>query len=85
MKKSLIALAAFGAFSGSVYAGNSLMLYGLVDTDYANDTSHIIDDNLNFNRLDSTYRLSSGIMQGSHWGLRSVENLGGRLRTRKRF
>ena len=56
MKKSLLALAALGAFAGVAHAQSSVTLYG------------IIDDGFNINTNSGgkhLYNLSSGVLQGS--------------------
>lgn len=71
MKKSLLALAALGAFAGAAHAQSSVTLYG------------IIDEGINYNSNaggERLYNLSSGVMQGSRWGLRGTEDLGGGLK-----
>jgi predicted porin len=71
MKKSLLALAALGTFAGVAHAQSSVTLYGIVDEGF-NWTSNAGGHNL--------YNLSSGVLQGSRWGLRGTENLGGGLK-----
>lgn len=72
MKKSLIALAVFGAFSGAALAdGNSVQLYGLIDlgvTHFTGGTGGNIT------------KLSSGVQSGSRIGLKGTEDLGGGLK-----
>ncbi|KAG0164460.1 hypothetical protein DFQ30_009929 [Apophysomyces sp. BC1015] len=71
MKKSLLALAAWGAFAGAAHAQSSVTLYG------------IIDEGLNYTSNSgghTLWSLSSGVMQGSRWGLRGTEDLGGGLK-----
>ncbi|CAH2933540.1 MAG: Outer membrane porin [uncultured Paraburkholderia sp.] len=69
MKKSLLALAALGAFAGVAHAQSSVTLYG------------IIDEGFNTNSAGKhLYNLSSGVMQGSRFGLRGTEDLGGDLK-----
>jgi predicted porin len=71
MKKSLLALAALGTFAGVAHAQSSVTLYG------------IIDEGINFNSNAAggrQYNLSSGVLQGSRWGLRGAEDLGGGLK-----
>ncbi|MDE1183190.1 porin [Paraburkholderia sp.] len=71
MKKSLLALAALGAFAGTAQAQSSVTLYG------------IIDEGFNFNTNSGgshLYNLSSGVLQGSRFGLRGTEDLGGGLK-----
>ncbi|MFM0197832.1 porin [Paraburkholderia strydomiana] len=68
MKKSLIALAASATFAVPVFAQSSVTLYGVVDEgfDYTNNVAGKHD-----------YELQSGYAQGSRWGLKGAEDLGG--------
>ncbi|HLX03515.1 MAG TPA: porin [Trinickia sp.] len=68
MKKSLIALAVTGAVSVPAFAQNSVTLYGIIDVGitYVNNTGG-----------HSQWQEQSGILQGSRWGLKGVEDLGG--------
>lgn len=80
MKKSLIALAALGAFAGSALAQSSVTLYGIVDLGI-----------YKANRADSTGSLGGGVVSPtnkelnvaqatrSRLGFRGVEDLGGGL------
>jgi predicted porin len=71
MKKSLLALAALGAFAGVAHAQSSVTLYGIIDEGF----------NINTNAGGKhLYNLSSGELQGSRWGLRGTEDLGGGLK-----
>jgi predicted porin len=71
MKKSLLALAALGAFAGVAHAQSSVTLYGIVD----------VGINMNTNAGGShKYDMSSGVLQGSRFGLRGTEDLGGGLK-----
>ncbi|OLL29945.1 porin [Burkholderia sp. SRS-W-2-2016] len=71
MKKSLLALAALGAFAGVAHAQSSVTLYGIVD----------VGINMNTNSGGShKYDMSSGVLQGSRFGLRGTEDLGGGLK-----
>ncbi|WP_298231662.1 porin [uncultured Azohydromonas sp.] len=78
MKKSLIALAALGAFAGAASAQSSVTLYGLIDLNYqyikGGDLSPLGDNDLN--------RLADGHVYGpgSRWGLRVSEDLGSGLK-----
>jgi predicted porin len=71
MKKSLLALAALGAFAGVAHAQSSVTLYGIVDVG--------INVNTNANGKHK-YDMSSGVLQGSRFGLRGTEDLGGGLK-----
>lgn len=71
MKKSLLTLAALSAFAGVVHAQSSVALYGIVDEGF----------NINTNSGGKhLYNLSAGVLQGSRWGLRGTEDLGGGLK-----
>jgi len=71
MKKSLLALAALGAFAGVAHAQSSVTLYGIIDEGF----------NINTNSGGQhLYNLSSGVLQGSRFGLRGAEDLGGGLK-----
>ncbi len=75
-QKSLLALAALGAFAGAASAQSSVTLYGRVDTAVVYSTA---GDNVT--NGDSTLRLDDGGdrvgIGGSRWGLRGVEDIGG--------
>lgn len=71
MKKSLLALAVLGAFAGAAQAQSSVTLYGIIDeglTYTNNQAGH------------SNFQMASGVLQGSRWGLRGAEDLGGGLK-----
>jgi predicted porin len=72
MKKHVIAIAVSAALSPSVFAQGSVTLYGLVDEglNYTNNVggSHV-------------YEMQSGFAQGSRWGLKGSEDLGGGSKT----
>lgn len=68
MKKSLIALAVTGAVAAPAFAQNSVTLYGIIDAGitYTNNSGG-----------HSQWQMQSGILQGSRWGLKGAEDLGG--------
>jgi predicted porin len=72
MNKKLVALAVSTAFSVPAFAQSSVTLYGVIDEgiDYTNNVGggHV-------------YELASGFAQGSRWGLKGTEDLGGGLKT----
>ncbi len=69
MKKSLIALAVLAA-SGAAMAQSSVTLYGVADIFYANvKNTGVATQNV----------LNSGSVNGSRWGLKGSEDLGGGL------
>ncbi|WP_434106167.1 porin [Paraburkholderia caffeinilytica] len=61
----------FAIISGPVFAQNSVTLYGLIDEGF-NYTRNVGGHNV--------YELKSGYAQGSRWGLRGSEDLGGDLK-----
>ncbi|MCA8237610.1 porin [Burkholderia cenocepacia] len=71
MKKSLLALVALGAFAGAAHAQSSVTLYGIIDEGF------LFNNNAGGKHL---YGLASGVMQGSRFGLRGTEDLGGGLK-----
>jgi predicted porin len=68
MKKSLFALAVTSAVAAPAFAQSSVTLYGIIDIGitYVNNTAG-----------HSQWQEQSGIVQGSRWGLKGVEDLGG--------
>jgi predicted porin len=70
-KKYSLALSALAAVSGTSYAQSSVTLYGLLDAGLvynSNSGGH------------SQVLLSSGNLQGSRWGMRGQEDIGGGLK-----
>jgi predicted porin len=68
MKKSLLALAVTSAFAAPAFAQNSVTLYGIIDAGitYTNNSAG-----------HGLWQAQSGIVQGSRWGLKGSEDLGG--------
>ncbi len=75
MKKSLLALAALGAFAGVAHAQSNVTLYGIIDEGF-NMTTNVKTPTGSAH----LYNLSSGVLQGSRFGLRGTEDLGGGLK-----
>jgi predicted porin len=75
MKKSLIALAVLSAVAVPAFAQNSVTLYGIIDAglDYNNNSKGTLKTPGGY----QLWQMQSGIMQGSRWGLKGVEDLGG--------
>ena len=71
MKKSLLALSALGAFAGVAHAQSSVTLFGIVDSGitYTNN-----------NGGHSSWQATESNEQGSRWGLKGAEDLGGGLK-----
>ncbi|MFM0028453.1 porin [Paraburkholderia madseniana] len=72
MKKSIALWMLLGTASGLAYGQGSVTLYGIIDEGFN------YNSNADGHRL---YNLSSGVLQGSRWGLRGKEDLGGGLAT----
>ncbi len=69
MKKNAIVLGVLGLFSGLVSAQSSVTMYGVVDVAVERVKG-----------ATSLTRVTSGQQQGSRWGLRGSEDLGGGLK-----
>jgi len=69
MKKQAVALAALGLMAGWAQAQSSVALYGVVDVALERIKGET-----------SLARVTSGQQQGSRWGLRGTEDLGGGLK-----
>jgi predicted porin len=69
MKKSLIALAALGAFAGAASAQSSVTMFGVVDLNV-----------MSVDNADRTYSMGTDGMASSRLGFRGVEDLGGGLK-----
>lgn len=72
MKKAILAVATLAAFMGVARAQSTVTLYGIVDESltYTNNI-----------RGSSRFGLDSGMLQGSRFGLKGSEDLGGGLKT----
>jgi predicted porin len=70
MKKSLLTIAVLGGFASAAQAQNSVTLYGVIDAGltYVNNDAG-----------KSLFAMQSGVTQGSRWGLKGSEDLGGGL------
>lgn len=68
MKKSLVACAFASTFAAPAFAQNSVTLYGVIDAGitYTNNSAG-----------HSLVQAQSGVAQGSRWGLKGSEDLGG--------
>ncbi|RQS69804.1 porin [Burkholderia sp. Bp8963] len=71
MKRTLIAAALSGVFATAAHAQSSVTLYGLIDAGitYTNNQGG-----------HSAWQETSGSINGSRWGLRGAEDLGGGLK-----
>lgn len=74
MKKSLIALAVTSAVAAPAFAQSSVTLYGIIDAGitYVNNNTNAAGKG-----VGSLWATQSGVLQGSRWGLKGAEDLGG--------
>jgi len=80
-----MALACLLAGSGAAWAQSGVTLYGVADMnlEFVNHAGVVPTAANGFNpgASNNVYRLSSGGLSGSRWGLRGVEDLGGGLKS----
>jgi predicted porin len=80
MKKSLFALAALSAFATLAHAQSSVTLYGIIDegVQFTNNQKNVVGGT-NVGGRQVTLDSTNGI-NGSRWGLKGAEDLGGGLK-----
>ena len=71
MKKTLLAAVALGAIAGTAAAQSNVTIYGVVDAGISRED--------NGNPAGTSTRMDSGLLNGSRFGLRGSEDLGGGL------
>jgi general bacterial porin, GBP family len=71
MKKTLLVGALTGVFATMAHAQSSVTLYGLIDAGITYTNNQVGHSN---------WQLNSGSINGSRWGLRGAEDLGGGLK-----
>lgn len=74
MKKTLLAAAVTGAFSMAAHAQSSVTIYGLLDASLAYTSNSTTTAGT---AGSSNYRVGSGLVNGTRFGLRGAEDLGG--------
>ncbi|SAK75382.1 outer membrane protein, (porin) [Caballeronia fortuita] len=76
MKKTLMVAALTGVFATAAHAQSSVTLYGLIDAGltYTNNNRNAAGEG------HSNWKATSGSVNGSRWGLRGSEDLGGGLK-----
>ncbi|HTR08034.1 MAG TPA: porin [Paraburkholderia sp.] len=76
MKKTLMVAALTGVFASAAHAQSSVTLYGLIDAGitYSNN------QRVSATSGHSAWQATSGTVNGSRWGLRGSEDLGGGLK-----
>jgi len=75
MKKSLLALAAMGAFAGAAQAQSSVTVYGIIDMGFNNANQRATVGNVTAKETTSAFTASN--QQTSRLGFRGQEDLGG--------
>ncbi|VVE89676.1 porin [Pandoraea bronchicola] len=81
MKKSLLALGVLGAFAGAAHAQSSVTLYGIIDAGLTYTSNEVNAGNSALSTNGSkNFKFSNGNLQGSRWGLKGAEDLGGGLK-----
>jgi predicted porin len=75
MKKTLIALAALGAMAGAAQAQSTVTIYGLLDANFGSFKTNVASGNTVQNLTQT--KIDSGGLNGSRWGIRFSEDIGG--------
>ncbi len=75
MKKSFVALALAGAFSGAVHAQSAIEIYGVADMGFVRETGTVVSTSPAVGS-----KLQSGVQSGSRIGFKGTEDLGGGLK-----
>jgi predicted porin len=86
MKKSLLAIAAAGAFAGAAQAQSSVTVYGILDVGFqgvttrgmaSSSTSTAVQSPVNYGKANQTRFSGEGAESTSRLGFRGTEDLGG--------
>ena len=75
MKKTLIALAALGAMAGAAQAQSTVTIYGLLDASFGSFKTNVVSG-ATIQSITQT-KIDSGGLNGSRWGIRVSEDIGG--------
>jgi GBP family porin len=78
MKKTLIVAAVAASFATAANAQSSVTLYGLIDAGFTYVNNEVARNVAKGSA--AAFRLSSGNINGSRWGLRGTEDLGGGMK-----
>ena len=78
MKKTLIVAAVAASFATAANAQSSVTLYGLIDAGFTYVNNEVASNVAKGSA--AAFRLSSGNINGSRWGLRGTEDLGGGMK-----
>jgi len=77
MKKTLIALAALGAMAGAAQAQSTVTIYGLLDANIGSYKTNQVNAAGTAVSGISQAKIDSGGLNGSRWGIRVSEDIGG--------
>lgn len=79
MKKTLVAIAAVGAFSGSAQAQSSVTIYGVLDGNLLSLKTNVAGTGALAGTVQSPRqaKVDAAGLSGGRWGIRFVEDLGG--------
>jgi len=77
MKKTLIALAALGAMAGAAQAQSTVTIYGLLDANIGSYKTNQLNAAGTAVSGLSQAKIDSGGLNGSRWGIRVSEDIGG--------
>jgi predicted porin len=78
LNKNLLAtaaLASFAAFASTAHAQSNVTLYGIIDAGIS-----YVNNSATRTGSDHLFKYDDGVAQGSRWGLRGTEDLGGGLK-----
>jgi GBP family porin len=78
MRKTLIVAAVAASFATAANAQSSVTLYGLIDAGFTYVNNEIAPNTAKGSA--AAFRLSSGNINGSRWGLKGAEDLGGGMK-----
>ncbi|SAL55902.1 outer membrane protein, (porin) [Caballeronia udeis] len=78
MKKTLIVAAVAASFATAANAQSSVTLYGIVDAGFTYVNNEVASNTAKGSA--AAFRMTSGNLSGSRWGLRGAEDLGGGMK-----
>jgi general bacterial porin, GBP family len=78
MKKTLIVAAVAASFATAANAQSSVTLYGLIDAGFTYVNNEVATNTAKGSA--AAFRMTSGNINGSRWGLRGTEDLGGGMK-----
>ncbi|MDE1179709.1 porin [Paraburkholderia sp.] len=75
MNKKVLATAILAAFAGAAHAQSSVSLYGVIDAGIS-----YVNNSKTSTGHDNLVKFDDGVAQGSRWGMKGAEDLGGGLK-----